>query len=69
MTEFKHTVTAEEAGKSVKELMRQHFTFSSRLMTKLKFQKLIYLNALYLKPAGQELSGDQMEAEPRDLFD
>jgi len=32
-------------------------------------QKLIYLNALYLKPAGQELSGDQMEAEPRDLFD
>ncbi len=44
MTEFKHIVTADEAGCSVKELMRKHFTFSSRLMTKLKFQKLVYLN-------------------------
>lgn len=44
MTEFRHIVTEEEAGRSVKELMRQHFTFSSRLMTKLKFQNLVFLN-------------------------
>jgi len=44
MTEFKYTVKKEDNGRSVKELIRQNFTFSSRLMTKLKFQKLIYLN-------------------------
>lgn len=44
MTEFLHIVTKEEAGRSVKELIRCHFTFSSRLMTKLKFQNLVYLN-------------------------
>ncbi|MBQ8563713.1 MAG: RluA family pseudouridine synthase, partial [Firmicutes bacterium] len=44
MTEFKHIVTPDEAGCSVKELMRKHFTFSSRLMTKMKFQKLVFLN-------------------------
>ncbi|MCI8609358.1 MAG: RluA family pseudouridine synthase [Firmicutes bacterium] len=44
MTEFKHIVTPEESGRSIKELIRHHFTFSSRLMTKLKFQNLVYLN-------------------------
>lgn len=44
MTEFRHTVTAEEAGRPVKDLIRQHFTFSSRLLTKLKYQNLVFLN-------------------------
>lgn len=44
MTEFRHTVTEDEAGRSVKELIRHHFTFSSRLLTKLKYQNLVFLN-------------------------
>jgi hypothetical protein len=60
MTEFKHIVTPEEAGKSVKELMRQHFTFSSRLMTKLKFQKLIYLNGEQMPSWVPTAPGDEI---------
>ena len=41
MSEFKYIVTAEDVKRnlSVKQLVRSNFTFSSRLMTKLK-QKL-----------------------------
>lgn len=44
MTDFQHTVTEEENGRAIKDLIRHHFSFSSRLMTKLKFQQLIDLN-------------------------
>ena len=46
MSEFQYTVTKEDEnnGLSVKELVRSHFTFSSRLMTKLKQNHLVFLN-------------------------
>lgn len=46
MSEFQYTVTKEDEnnGSSVKELVRSHFTFSSRLMTKLKQNHLVFLN-------------------------
>lgn len=44
MTEFQYTVTEEDKGLAVKDILRRRFTFSSRLMTKLKFQNLVYLN-------------------------
>lgn len=44
MTEFQYNVTEDDKGLSIKELLHRHFTFSSRLMTKLKQQNLVYLN-------------------------
>lgn len=46
MSQFQYIVTKEdrEAERSVKELVRANFTFSSRLMTKLKQKHLVKLN-------------------------
>lgn len=46
MSEFKYIVTAEDVRKnlSIKQLVRSNFTFSSRLMTKLKQNHLVSLN-------------------------
>ena len=46
MSEFKYIVTAEDVKRnlSVKQLVRSNFTFSSRLMTKLKQNHLVSLN-------------------------
>lgn len=50
MSKFQYTVTTEDAGIPVKGLLRQKFNFSSRLLTKLKFQHLVFLN-------GEEVAG------------
>lgn len=44
MSKFQYIVTTEDAGIPVKGLLRQKFNFSSRLLTKLKFQHLVFLN-------------------------
>ncbi len=44
MTEFKYTVTEKDKELSIKELLSRNFGFSSRFMTKLKQNRLIYLN-------------------------
>ena len=44
MAEFKHTVTIEDEGKEVKDIMRMYFDFSSRFRNKVKREKLVYLN-------------------------
>ena len=46
MSEFKYIVTKEDVSRSlsVKQLVRANFTFSSRLMTKLKQNHLVFLN-------------------------
>ncbi len=46
MTEFQYIVEKGEEGLSIKDILRRHFSFSSRLMTKLKFQNLIFLNGM-----------------------
>ena len=45
MSEFKYIVTKEDVSRSlsVKQLVRANFTFSSRLMTKLKQNHLVFL--------------------------
>lgn len=50
MSKFQYTVTEEDAGIPVKGLLRQKFSFSSRLLTKLKYQHLVFLN-------GEEVAG------------
>ena len=44
MAKYEHTVTSEEQGLSVKKIIKEHFTFSRRFWTKMKFQNLIDLN-------------------------
>ena len=44
MAKFEYTVTKEDEGVPVKGLLRTKFSFSSRLLTKLKYQHLVFLN-------------------------
>lgn len=50
MAKFKYIVTEEDKGLPVKTLIRRRFSFSSRLMSKLKYQHLVFLN-------GEEVAG------------
>lgn len=44
MREFTYIVQKDEEGSGVRRLLRRHFDFSSRLLAKLKSQKLVLLN-------------------------
>ena len=44
MTEFRHIVTTEEDGTEVRDLMRRHFDFSSRLRGRIKRERRVFLN-------------------------
>ncbi len=48
MSDFKYIIPDSEEGLPLKAIVKNHFGFSSRLMTKLKQQKLIYLNDEFL---------------------
>ena len=50
MSKFQYTITKEDEGMTIKTLLRSKFSFSSRLLTKLKFQHLVFLN-------GEEVAG------------
>lgn len=55
MTDFIHTVTPEDEGLELKDIMRGHFDFSSRLRNKIKRGKLVMLNGIqtpgWIRPA------------------
>ena len=68
MAEFKHTVTIEDEGKEVKDIMRMYFDFSSRLRNKVKREKLVFLNGeptqgWYKVSAGDVVSVDLPEEQ------
>ena len=44
MTDFIHKVTPEDEGRELREIMREHFDFSSRLRNKIKRNRLVMLN-------------------------
>jgi len=44
MSKFKYTVTSSDEGCSVKEIIRNNFSFSSRMMARIKRNDCIYLN-------------------------
>ena len=50
MSKFQYTITKEDEGMTIKALLRNKFSFSSRLLSKLKFQHLVFLN-------GKEVAG------------
>lgn len=55
MTDFIHKVTPEDEGLELREIMREHFDFSSRLRNKIKRNKLVMLNGVqtpgWIKPS------------------
>ncbi len=44
MTTFSHTVKNEDDGREVREIMKMHFDFSSRLRNRIKRERLLRLN-------------------------
>lgn len=56
MEKFQYTISKEDEGMTVKQLLRSKFTFSRRLLTKIKFQNLVFLN-------GEEVRGHIIPTE------
>ena len=76
MSKFKYIVKRSDAGFSIKDLIRHNFSFSSRMMTRLKQNNCIYLNGenvrLYITPnpgdiINIELPDEQSSFEPENI--
>ena len=63
MAEFKHTVTKEDEGKEVRDIMRMYFDFSSRLRNKVKREKLVFLNGEQTQGWYKVYTGDVVSVE------
>lgn len=68
MADFKYIISKEDEELTIKGLLRSKFHYSSRFLTKIKFNNLSYLNGesipLWVKPkAGDELVIKQLEEE------
>ncbi len=54
MAKYNHTVTEEELGMTINEILRANYKFSARFKTKMKFQSLVDLNGVptkgFIKP-------------------
>lgn len=54
MAKYNHTVTEEELGMTINEILRANYNFSARFKTKMKFQSLVDLNGVptkgFIKP-------------------
>lgn len=50
MSKFKYVVTENDSGQQIKSIIRRNFNFSSKMMTKIKNNKLVFLN-------GEEMPG------------
>ena len=63
MAEFKHTVTTEDEGKEVRDIMKMYFDFSARLRNKVKREKLVYLNGQQTQGWYKVYAGDVVSVE------
>ena len=72
MAKYEHTVTSEEAGLSVNQILRRNYRFSSRFRTKMKYQSLIDLNGTptpgYIKPGVGDVIGVRLPDETSDFM-
>ena len=64
MGKYNHTVTQDEVGLSINQIIKANFKFSSRFKTKMKYQQLVDLNDIqtpgFKKPEeGDVISRDQ----------
>ncbi len=61
MVKYKHVVTPEEEGLTIKQILKHNYRFSSRFYTKIKFQELLDLNGELAKGYWKPLPGDLIE--------
>ena len=71
MAKYNHTVTEEEYGQSINQILRANYTFSARFKTKMKFQSLVDLNGVptpgYVKPEVGDVIGIRLPEETSDF--
>ena len=76
MAKYEHTVTTEEAGLTINQILRMNYKFSARFRTKMKYQSLVDLNGTptpgYIKPGvgdviGVRLPDESSDFEPEDI--
>lgn len=71
MAKYEHTVTEEELGLTINQILRMNYKFSARFRTKMKYQKLIDLNGVqapgYIKPAAGDVIGIRLPEETSDF--
>ena len=76
MAKYEHTVTSEESGLTINQILRKNYRFSSRFRTKMKYQSLVDLNGTptpgYVRPGvgdviGVRLPQESSDFEPEDI--
>ncbi len=71
MAKYNHTVTEEEYGQSINQILRANYSFSARFKTKMKFQSLVDLNGVptpgYVKPEVGDIIGIRLPEETSDF--
>ena len=71
MTKYRHTVTEEESGLTINQILKANFKFSARFKTKMKYQSLVDLNGTetpgYVKPVPGDIIGIRLPEETSDF--
>ena len=71
MAKYEHTVTNDEVGLTINQILRQNYRFSSRFRTKMKYQSLVDLNGSpapgYLRPEAGDIIGVRLPEETSDF--
>lgn len=71
MAKYNHTVTEDEIGMTINEILRANYNFSARFKTKMKFQSLVDLNGVptkgFIKPNGFDVISIRLPDESSDF--
>ena len=71
MAKYEHTVTSEESGLTINQILRRNYRFSSRFRTKMKYQSLVDLNGTpapgYVRPGVGDVIGVRLPDEKSDF--
>ena len=71
MAKYEHTVTTEEEGLTINQILRKNYKFSARFRTKMKYQSLVDLNGTptpgYIKPGAGDIIGVRLPDETSDF--
>lgn len=71
MAKYEHTVTTEEYGLTINQILKRNYKFSSRFKTKMKYQSLVDLNGTpapgYLRPEVGDVIGVRLPEETSDF--
>ena len=72
MAKYEHTVTTEESGLTINQILRMNYKFSARFRTKMKYQSLVDLNGTptpgYIKPGVGDVIGVRLPEESSDFM-